>query len=193
MTFEGLKAVLTQLKKTHWQDQQAIEQLLRLWPELVGPEVAAQTRPASLSAQGILQVSTSSGVWAQNLAFERVRLLVKVRAAWNPAVKDIYFSPRQWYQRLATQPLSLEADLSTIQRTGMIQRGISDPKDAQAAFANWAKSVQHNANQHATRCPICECLTPVVELNRWGRCALCTSRPDAAEPSRTERARDGSL
>jgi predicted nucleic acid-binding Zn ribbon protein len=179
MTFEGLNAVLTQLKKTHWKDQQALDRLLRLWPEIVGPEVAAQTRPVSLNAQGILQVSTSSGVWAQNLAFERVRLLVKVRAAWNPAVKDIYFSPRQWHQRPIAPPRSLEMDLSAIERTGAVQQKPTDPKDAQAAFANWAKSVRHNASQHAIRCPICECSTPAAELSRWGRCALCTSRPDA--------------
>jgi predicted nucleic acid-binding Zn ribbon protein len=178
MTFEGLKAVLTQLKKTHWKDQQAIDRLLRLWPEIVGPEVAAQTRPVSLSAQGVLQVSTSSGVWAQNLAFERIRLLAKVRAAWNPAVKDIYFSPRQWHQRPTPHLRSLEIDLSAIRRTGAVLQKPTDPKDAQGAFANWAKSVQQNASRHATRCPICECLTPSVELSRWGRCALCTSRPD---------------
>jgi predicted nucleic acid-binding Zn ribbon protein len=181
MTFEGLNAVLTQLKKTHWQDQQAIEQLLHLWPKIVGPEVAAQTRPVSLNIQGILQVSTSSGVWAQNLAFERIRLLAKVRAAWNPTVKDIYFSPRQWHQRLISQPRSLEADLSALRRNGAVQQKPTDPKDAQEAFANWAKSVRHNASQHATRCPICECLTPAVELSRWGHCALCTSRPAAAD------------
>ncbi len=178
MTFEGLKAVLTQLKKTHWKDQQAIDRLLRLWPEIVGPEVAAQTRPVSLSAQGVLQVSTSSGVWAQNLAFERIRLLAKVRAAWNPAVKDIYFSPRQWHRRPIPHLRSLETDLSAIRRTGVIHQIPTDPKDAREAFANWAKSVRQNASQHATRCPICECLTPAAELSRWGRCALCTSRPD---------------
>jgi predicted nucleic acid-binding Zn ribbon protein len=183
MTFEGLNAVLTQLKKTHWQDQQAMDRLLHLWPKIVGLEVAAQTRPISLSNQGILQVSTSSGVWAQNLAFERIRLLAKVRVAWNPKVKDIYFSPRQWYQRPTPQLRSLETDLSAIQRTGTIQQKLAEPKDAQAAFANWAKSVRQNASQHATRCPICECLTPAVELSRWGRCALCISRPSAAKPS----------
>lgn len=179
MTFEGLNAVLTQLKKTHWKDQQAIERLLHLWPNIVGLEVAAQTRPLSLNAQGILQVSTSSGVWAQNLAFERIRLLAKVRLAWNPAVKDIYFSPRQWHQRPIPRQQALEIDLSAIQRTGMVQQKSTEPKDAQKAFANWAKSVRHNASQHATRCPICECLTPAIELSRWGHCALCTSRPDA--------------
>jgi predicted nucleic acid-binding Zn ribbon protein len=181
MAFEGLNAVLTQLKKTQWKDQQAIDRLLRLWPEIVGPEVAAQTRPVSLSAQGILQVSTSSGVWAQNLAFERIRLLAKVRAAWDPAVKDIYFSPRQWYRRPAPQLRSLETDLSAIRRAEALQQKPTEPKDAQEAFANWAKSVRHNANRHAARCPICECLTPAIELSRWGRCALCTSRPDATK------------
>lgn len=178
MTFEGLNAVLTQLKKTHWRDQQAIDRLLRLWPDIVGPEVATQTRPISLNAHGILHVSTSSGVWAQNLAFERIRLLAKVRAAWNPAVKDIYFSPRQWHQHQSSQPRSLETDLTTIRHAKAIQQEPADPKDAHAAFANWAKSVRHNANQHATRCPLCDCLTPAVELSRWGRCALCTSRPN---------------
>jgi predicted nucleic acid-binding Zn ribbon protein len=182
MTFEGLNAVLTQLKKTHWQDQQAIERLLHLWPKIVGPEVAAQTRPLSLNAQGILQVSTSSGVWAQNLAFERIRLLAKVRSAWNPGVKDIYFSPRQWHQRPIPQQQALETDLSAIRRTGTVQQKLTDPKDAQKAFASWAKSVRHNASQHATRCPICECLTPAIELSRWGHCALCTSRPDPKKP-----------
>ncbi len=180
MTFEGLNAVLTQLKKTHWQDQQAIERLLKLWPSIVGPEVAAQTRPISLNAQRILQVSTSSGVWAQNLAFERIRLLAKVHSAWNPAVKDIYFSPRQWHQRPILQKQSLETDLNIVRRTGGAARQkATAPRDAQEAFANWAKSVRHNASQHATRCPICKCSTPASELSRWGHCALCTSRTES--------------
>jgi predicted nucleic acid-binding Zn ribbon protein len=178
MTFEGLNAVLRQLKKTHWRDQQALEQLLAIWPELVGPEVAAQTRPITLSTQDILQVATSSGAWAQNLAFERVRLLGKVRASWNPAVKDIHFSPQRWHRPQVTQSLVLELDLQTAQRSKKVQRKALASKTAQQAFSDWAKSVRQNADQHATRCPICQCPTPAAELNRWGRCALCTSRPD---------------
>lgn len=194
MTFEGLNAVLTQLKKTQWQEQQAIERLLKLWPEIVGAEVSAQTRPVSLSPQGILQVAAASGVWAQNLAFERVRLLVKVRSAWNPAVKDIHFSPRQWHRSGAAQPLSPQADSPAIQQAKLARSLTSPlptygkketknsqalPQDAQAAFTNWANRVRQNANQHASRCPICDCLTPTIELSRWGRCALCTSRPES--------------
>lgn len=179
MTFEGLNAVLKQLKKTHWRDQQALDRLQQLWPDIVGPEVAAQTRPASLSTQGILQVSTSSGVWAQNLAFERVRLLVKVRSAWNPAVKDIYFSPKSWHRPRVTQPVAMESNLRTIQRSSRGEETPAAPKDAQEAFSSWAKHVQRNANQYDKRCPICQCSTPTVELERWGCCALCTSRPKA--------------
>jgi predicted nucleic acid-binding Zn ribbon protein len=180
MTFEGLNAVLKQLKKTHWQDRQALDQLQQLWPTIVGREVAAQTRPVNLNAQGVLQVSTSSGVWAQNLAFERVRLLVKVRTAWNPTVKDIYFSPRLWHRPQVSPPLALESDLSSkasAQPVG-VRGKTAAAKDVREAFADWAKSVQRNAGQHAKRCPICQCSTPTVELSRWGRCALCTSRPD---------------
>ena len=178
MTFEGLNAVLKQLKKTNWRDQQALEQLIQLWPEIVGPGVAAQTRPVSLNAQNILQVATSSGVWAQNLAFERIRLLVKVRTLWNPAVKDIRFSPQHWHRPEVTPPLILESDLKSI-RTLKRKTSKAAAKNAQDAFKDWAKSVRKNASQHSDRCPVCQCLTPQTELSRWSRCALCTSRPEA--------------
>ncbi|MGB8699565.1 MAG: DUF721 domain-containing protein [Thermosynechococcaceae cyanobacterium] len=184
MAFEGLDLVLVQLKKTHWQEQQGFEQMIRLWPTWVGPDVAAQTRPIRLTAQGILQVATSSGAWAQNLAFERLRILGKVNAVWTQPVKDIYFSTRYWHQS-APSALAGSDPLRSITPTRQLdprfrgggQARRSPPKDAQDAFARWSAAVRRQAHGR-TLCPICQCPTPQEELQRWDRCALCTCRPD---------------
>lgn len=176
MALEGLHAVLSQLKKTHWKDQQSFEKLASLWPEIVGAAVAAQTRPVKLSDQGILYVTVSSGVWAQNLAFERVRLLKKVNMAWNGAVKDIYFSTRDWH-RSPTVRLRQALDLQLITGpTLKMPGGRPQPKDARDAFSRWSLAVQKQAKGNAF-CPLCQCPTPLEELKRWSHCSLCLSRP----------------
>jgi predicted nucleic acid-binding Zn ribbon protein len=176
MALEGLHAVLSQLKKTHWKDQQSFEAFVRLWPEVVGTAVAAQTRPVKLSTQGILYVTVSSGVWAQNLAFERVRLLKKVNAAWSEAVKDIYFSTRDW-SRSPSPRLRQALDLKLTPSPALkLQGKRPQPKDARDAFSRWSLAVQEQAKGNAS-CPLCQCPTPLEELKRWSHCSLCLSRP----------------
>jgi predicted nucleic acid-binding Zn ribbon protein len=178
MPFEGLHTVLAQLKQTHWQDQQSFERLVGLWPSLVGTVVAAQTRPTKLSAQGVLHIAASSGAWAQNLAFERVRIMAKVNAIWQPPVQDIYFSTREWHQ--SPQPLLRRAEVLKLTPIKLSQGG-SDvrplPKDAKDAFARWSQVVRQRAAGGYTPCPQCECPTPPEELKRWNCCALCACRP----------------
>lgn len=178
MALEGLHAVLSQLKKTHWKDQQSFEKFVRLWPEIVGAAVAAQTRPVKLSDQGILYVTVASGVWAQNLAFERVRLLKKVNTTWNSAVKDIYFSTRDWHR--STSPrLRQGLELKLISSPALkISGRRPQPKDARDAFSRWSLAVQKQAKGNAS-CPLCQCPTPLEELKRWGHCSLCISRPQS--------------
>lgn len=176
MALEGLHAVLSQLKQTHWKDQQSFEKFAYLWPEIVGAAVAAQTRPVKLSNQGILYVTVASGVWAQNLAFERVRLLKKVNAAWNGTVKDIYFSTRDW-NRNPSPRLRQALDLKLISSPALKSQGKRpQPKDARDAFSRWSLAVQKQAKGNAF-CPLCQCPTPLEELKRWSHCSLCLSRP----------------
>jgi predicted nucleic acid-binding Zn ribbon protein len=179
MALEGLNAVLSHLKQTHWQDQQSFEKFVRLWPEIVGTAVAAQTRPVKLSEQGILYVSVSSGVWAQNLAFERVRLLKKVNTAWKGTVKDIYFSTRDWHRKATPQHLSA-LELKLVSRSVLnIQAVRSQPVDARDAFSRWSFAVKKQAKGNA-ECPLCQCPTPLEELKRWSHCSLCISRPPSS-------------
>lgn len=71
------------------------QQLLTLWPEVVGPELAARTR-ASRIDRGVLHVHVGHGAWMQELHFIERDLVVKLRAA-APGVelKRIRFSARE--------------------------------------------------------------------------------------------------
>ncbi len=181
MALEGLNAVLAHLKRTRWQDQQSFEKFVRLWPDIVGLEVAAQTRPTKITTQNVLQVATVSGVWAQNLAFERIRILKKVNAVWPKPIKDIHFSAQQWHRSAPKRsPKYTEIDLTPQQRAKSTQEARPKPETSQEAFLRWSKAVQRQSSRNSMRCPICECLTPLEELKRWQRCALCTARPDSA-------------
>ncbi|MEN9279253.1 MAG: DUF721 domain-containing protein, partial [Gloeomargarita sp. DG_1_4_bins_134] len=60
-----------------WEHCRQWQELLRLWAELVGPTVRHQTEPLYIR-RGVLYVATRSPVWAQNLAFERQRLLQRL-------------------------------------------------------------------------------------------------------------------
>jgi predicted nucleic acid-binding Zn ribbon protein len=177
MALEGLNSVLSQLKKTQWKDQQSFEAFVKQWPEIVGVAVSAQTRPLKLNTAGVLYVSVSSGVWAQNLAFERVRLLKKVNKSWNGTVKDIYFSTRDWHRTPSPRLIqSLDLKLKSAPSGGKGKGKQSLPTDARDAFSRWSLAVQ-NQTKGNILCPLCQCPTPLEELKRWQHCALCLSRP----------------
>jgi predicted nucleic acid-binding Zn ribbon protein len=66
-------------------------QAMWLWPEVVGAELAAETRALKLSG-GTLWVSASSAPLAHQLHLERRRLLDRLNARIGaPVVRDIRF------------------------------------------------------------------------------------------------------
>lgn len=185
MSLEGLSAVLVQLRKTHWQEQQSFETFLTLWPNIVGLVVSAQTRPLKFTAQGVLHVATSSGAWAQNLAFERVRILEKVNAVWHQPIKDIYFSTRGWHQNPQRNLSELaEVNHPSLKRSPLLrlQHTPVKPQSARDAFVRWSAAIQQRATQGYVFCASCGCPSPPEELQRWRCCALCASRSWQHEP-----------
>lgn len=71
------------------------QQLLALWPDVVGMELASRTR-ASRIDKGVLYVHVDHGAWIQELHFIERNLVRKLRAA-APGVdlKRIRFSARE--------------------------------------------------------------------------------------------------
>ncbi len=52
--------------------------LLRVWPEAVGPEIAAHAEPAGLR-DGVLEVRTDSSAWANELRMRQPEILEGLR------------------------------------------------------------------------------------------------------------------
>lgn len=64
---------------------------LKLWPQAVGPQIAAQTQPESLHS-GTLFVRTTSSVWVHELHFMKEDILQKINELMGkPVVRDIHF------------------------------------------------------------------------------------------------------
>ncbi|KGF71389.1 hypothetical protein DO97_21460 [Neosynechococcus sphagnicola sy1] len=177
MTFQSLDQLLGQ-----WQSQQPRQQqfqhLVKVWPGVVGAVVAAQTRPISIY-QGTLRVATASAAWAQNLTFERRRILIKLNTLLTIPVEDIRFTPGQWQQspklRTATQP-SINPWADHPSQIPVVPPRLPTPSVApQTAFQHWA-TVMRARSQSLPLCPHCHAPCPPGELERWGRCSLCAAK-----------------
>lgn len=185
MAFQSLGKVLGGLEgQYHTQERRQFQQMLRCWVEVVGPIVAAQTRPLSFR-QGVLKVATSSSAWAQNLMFERQRILNKLNHLLMTEITDIRFSPAQW-QAVSTREATLGEQLQTelwqkhpsrFASSSLIKETSAEqePTDALTAFKQWEKRMRSRA-QNLPLCPECHCPAPSGELERWQVCALCITK-----------------
>lgn len=193
MAWRSLNQVLGSFEQQPtWNHRQQFQRLLACWPEVVGAVVAGQTRPIALQ-RDVLQVATSSSVWAQNLMFERQRILDKLNARLRLSVKDIRFSTAHWYNGGA-ETITSEAQKiwqqhpSRTGEPGFASTPLATPKDATAAFQSWAGRVR-SRSQHLPLCPACRCPTPQGELQRWSVCSLCAAKawaPGGDNPTKDE-------
>ena len=183
MSFKSLDHVLGQLGdryRTH--GQQHSQRLLRAWVEAVGPVVAGQTRPLSIY-NDVLRVATSSSAWAQNLVFERQRILTKLNVILSMSLVDIRFSSAQWQEQPRSElTASLQAQLWQQHPSRLTEGapviGIQRPEsltDPIQAFKHWG-NLMRSRTQNMPFCPQCQCPTPPGELKRWAVCSLCAAK-----------------
>lgn len=182
MPFQSLRQVLGNLEtQEKWKNRQQFQRLLMCWVEVVGNAVAAQTRPLYIQRQ-VLHVAASSAAWAQNLAFERQRILNKLNTRLSSPLTDIRFSTAQWQSQKSDDTNFSESDILWQNHPSQLSpalraRKYSPPvaRDPQTAFQNWAK-VMRDRSQHLPFCPLCHCPTPPGELQRWSICAVCAAK-----------------
>ncbi|KAI9132577.1 DUF721 domain-containing protein [Acaryochloris sp. CCMEE 5410] len=178
MSLHPVQQVLSTLKQTHWQHEQEFVQLLDTWTQIVGPVVAAQTQPIQITPRKILLVATASSAWAQNLAFERSRILHKLNIQLSYEFTDIRFSTSQWprrsnntHRRSSVPPSITPASLLPALPVDRLEPS-PDPNEA---FERWTNAIHKRSHGYPT-CPICQCPTPKTELQRWSVCSLCAVR-----------------
>lgn len=185
MSLKSLHQVLNTLEnQAGWEARKQFQHLLRSWETVVGQVVAAQTRPISLQ-WGVLRVATSSSAWAQNLMFERQRILEKLNAQLSAPLVDIRFSTAHWQQRALNQTNTVELSSLWQEHPSYVPgltgpqaeqskqgQAVEDKSNPEVAFQQWAREVRLRS-QRLPLCPRCQCHTPPGELQRWGVCALC--------------------
>ncbi len=169
----------------NWHTRRHFQAVLACWSDVVGPAVTAQTRPISIQRQ-VLQVATSSSAWAQNLMFERQRILAKLNGRVSSPLTDIRFSTALWKRPLRSNAAADETSeqiklwqahpsrvaLPETEPSRLPNPPLRDPK---TAFDAWAKQVQARSRQ-LPLCPTCHCPTPPGELQRWAVCSLCAAK-----------------
>ncbi len=169
-----------------WDQQRSFQYLLQAWPILVGETVAAHSRPLGIQRQ-VLQVATSAAVWAQNLSFERQRLLTKLNQnvqLRSLNLKDIRFSTAQWHNSPTDPARRLQSQEEQLRWQQHPSRLPPAPEDSPLlltdlrpthGFQRWAER-QTRQNQALPLCPRCQCPTPGGELKRWSQCAFCATQ-----------------
>jgi len=191
MAWRSLNQVLNSFEQhPTWHHRQQFQRILAHWPQVVGTVVAAQTRPIALQ-RDVLQVATTSSVWAQNLMFERQRILEKLNAKLPFAIKDMRFSTAHWYNGGA-ETIASEAQKTWQQHPSRLDGAPAaeplrpqPPTDPNTAFQSWAQTMR-SRTQHLPRCPACQCPAPAGELQRWSVCSLCAAKawaPEQAPPT----------
>ncbi|MGB7417179.1 MAG: DUF721 domain-containing protein [Thermosynechococcaceae cyanobacterium] len=183
MTLEPVNQVLGKFRKTQGQQQREFGKLQQAWADIVGPVVAAQTQPSQITSQQVLIVSTSSGVWAQNLAFERQRILEKLNTILKTPLTDIRFSTSQWRSRRLSSKQATEWTPKSLVVGPSDAAALQATDHYQDVFKRWSERVQ-SQSQNYPLCPKCHCATPPAELQRWAVCCLCAVRSDSPTLSR---------
>ncbi len=179
MSLKSVNDILGVLQLQAKLQEQPFQRLLKCWSEVVGGAIATHTRPLSIQ-RDVLWVATSSAAWAQNLTFERRRLLTKLNAVLPTPLTDIRFSTAKWHAAKETdnpQPApSTQEHPSYLGKETSVQRNInSTPKDVNAAFGDWAKAMQARSRS-LPLCPQCSSPTPPGELQRWDVCSICAAK-----------------
>ncbi len=177
MSFKSVNDILGVLEVQT--QEQPFQILLKRWAEVVGAVVASHTQPLSIQ-RDVLRVATSSAAWAQNLTFDRQRLLLKLNEKLPIPLVDIRFSTAGWQR-----PKDIKSEQKTLlssQHPSYLGNGmriggdvISATKNPSTVFEHWARTVQ--ARSHGLPvCPQCYCPTPPGELQRWRVCSLCAAK-----------------
>jgi predicted nucleic acid-binding Zn ribbon protein len=73
-------AVALDLARGDWEPATLLAEVQRLWPEVVGPGIAAEATP-TLERGGVLTISCSASVWAQELDLMGPEIVERLNAA----------------------------------------------------------------------------------------------------------------
>ncbi|PPS44816.1 DciA family protein [Chroococcidiopsis sp. TS-821] len=180
MSFNSLEQLVGAFIEQNALHERPLLRVVKCWAEVVGAAVAAHTRPLAIQ-RNILWVATSSAAWAQNLTFERQRILTKLNPYLPPnnLLVDIRFSTAGWQRSPNTkqEQTPIKNDHPSYIVTAVTRKNHlhAVPENPRAAFQHWQETMRSRA-QGLPLCPQCQCPTPPGELQRWTVCSFCAAK-----------------
>lgn len=88
--------------------QGAIADIVAVWPDAVGPSIAANAWPARVSRDGTLNVATSSSAWAYELGLLEADIRGRLEAALGVAPPKVRFAPGPLPEPASDDPVESE-------------------------------------------------------------------------------------
>ncbi len=192
MSWQSVNDILDKLEIQAQIRAQPFQRVLCVWNDVVGLPAAVHSRPISMQRQ-VLRVATSSAAFAQNLMFQRQKILQGLNSHLDQPLIDLRCSTAGWHLPLTpTQELkpSLQEHPSYIYNTNHLTEQTSSPshigagltsqeltsrENVNIAFASWAQKIKIRSH-NLPLCPQCQAPTPPGELQRWGVCSLCVAK-----------------
>ena len=86
-------ALASYLKQSGFSKRLQQAGVIEAWAELVGPQIAAVTRPESVTPDGVLRVTVASAAWATELGLMTPRILARINAGRTGRVREIRWTP----------------------------------------------------------------------------------------------------
>lgn len=152
------------------------------WPEIVGPDVAENSRPARI-ASGALTILTRSNAWSHQLSFLSEHVLHAVAARVPGArIERLRFRVGRLAARRAVGParVTLRRPVATVVRPA--------PSSAVEALARFRDDVETKTRQRQAEgwggCRRCGTLLPPGAADRCAACAAAGAEEVAAATSR---------
>ena len=94
MSFDpALRHLIASFRKSpNWDEQLDLELLQKLWPSLVGPNLADATRVTAVHGSRVV-INVPDQIWRKQLSTMRPELLAKMNEPWaTPWIKEIAFT-----------------------------------------------------------------------------------------------------
>ena len=125
------------------QKKSTLASLWEQWAELVGDQLAANSRPLNLN-RGVLTIGATHSQWCQAILYTRLQLLATFKAAGHQ-VKEIRI---QQYYPQETKPQETEHEI-------------------------WEKHPSRTDIHGLETCNSCKSPAPYGEIKLWGKCIFC--------------------
>ncbi|QUS61124.1 DUF721 domain-containing protein [Synechocystis sp. PCC 7338] len=175
MGLNNLDHLLGHLRRSPgWEQLRRYQLVKEAWQKVIDPRLQDCTKPLGIQ-RSVLTVAVISPALAQNLQLQRINLLAKLNRELTEPLEDLRFSPLHWHQQHsgklpeASAPMPRPAPLPLGDRREKVT-------SAAEALEKWLTTLKERA-QVFQPCPQCGSAVNPGEIERWGRCSVCATKP----------------